>query len=146
MQDQRVWDVLTQRVAAKGPGASVIFISAYYANMMKQQQLEDTAAIAFRPGSQEILESPFLGFWWEAQYAIVVSKASFAAYRWEDVDADHVRLFGNGANGLPPRVVNKSSIVVLFDERPDPKAARDPRGVTTYDDWGKFTEAAKRLF
>jgi len=147
-QDQHVWNVVKLNLTAKGPGANLLLISDAFLDVTRRPIIEDLNSVAFRPGVSEIFESAFQGYWWEAQHAIVFSAANFSAYRWENVDADHVKLFGNGVNGLPPRIVPTSSIVVLYDQRKNPYSANDPRGVTTFNHWQEFKEviAAKGLF
>lgn len=139
-QDQHVWNVVKVNLAAKGPDANLLLISDAFLDVARKPTIDDISSVAFRPGVPEILESAFQGYWWEAQHAIVFEGAGFSAYRWENVDADHVKLFGNGVNRLPPRIVPTASIVVLYDQRKNPYSANDPRGVTTFNDWNKFKD------
>jgi len=137
-QDQIVWSKVQSSLAAKGSGASVLLLSASNLKLLKQPHIRPVDSTPFRAPASDIAESAFDGFWWYSQYAIVAAGASFAAYRWEEVDSETIKLFGNEVNQLAPRVVRKSSMVVLFDMK---KAPGDPRTVTVFTDWQKFEEA-----
>lgn len=141
-QDDQLWERISKLTSAKAPAANILFVSASYPDVLKEP-ITNTDAAPMRPGSPEIFELAFGGFWWELQYAIDVVGATFAAYRWEEVDASHVRLFGSDVNGLPPRIVEKSSIVTVFDEGKPGLSLGDPREVSTYGDFQTFIEAAK---
>jgi len=138
VQDKRVWDVVLRTLAAKGPSASILFVSASHLDYLKRSAIVEVNSIPFRAPSPDILESAFQGYWWESQYAVVFAHAAFSAYKWDDVDDQNIKLFGNGLNGMSSRTVNKSSVVVLFDEQ---RAPGDPRRVSTYTDWERFQSA-----
>ncbi|HEY0329443.1 MAG TPA: hypothetical protein VGC77_10120 [Rhodopseudomonas sp.] len=141
IQDGRVWDVLRGTLKAKGDGAGVLFVSASDWSATQVDELKKLDSVSFRGDPSEVLESPFSGYAWEAEYSIVVAGAAFAAHRWRTVDEDHVELFGNGLNFRASRLVEKKSVVVFFDERPAVRPLSDPRAITTFMDWDKFHAA-----
>lgn len=123
-EDNHVWQSLKNAIADK-KAPSVLFVNAWL-NYEEPTFVLTAGTPGLRGVTPEIFESALSGYWWQSQYATLLTGAKFAAGRVVEIEGK-VHLFGNGLLSHPESLkIPREEIIIIENtakEMPEWKTA-----------------------